>query len=179
MNKNIVIIFGILTVLLLVVLIFFTLSKNSEAPVNQGNNFPTTTPVVPAPTATTLMLSLSSGGTVPVKNFLRDTETVTDATNKGYYYLGNHIPQDTSTPPPNLPYVIEYIESTQYFNISLLREPLADSRIQAEQYMLEHLGISKENMCKLKYTVSVPNFVNTTLAGGSLGFSFCPGAIKL
>lgn len=121
------------------------------------------------------------GGSIQTANFIADPETVQDPSNAGYYYLGYHTyagTQDvTATVAP--PYVITYLSATQYFNIALLQEPIGPVREEMQQYLMGHLDISQDQMCKLKYMVSVPDRVNSQYSGMNLGFSFCPGAVVL
>ncbi len=134
-----------------------------------------------APSTTTRTITISNGGTLVVKDFLQDPETVKDHLNKGQNYLGYHfpegVPDPTATTEP--PYVIDYFEADSSFSIAIFQEPVAANRLQAEQYLMEHLGISQNQMCTLKYSIGVPNRVNQYYAGMELGFSFCPGAVKL
>ena len=131
-------------------------------------------------TATTILLA-APGGTIEAKNFIADPATAKDPINAGYYYLGYHVnegfPDATATDDP--PYIIEYINATQYFNIALLHEPIGQVRSEMEQYLIEHLEITQNEMCRLNYTVSVPDRVNSQFSGVNLGFSFCPGATVL
>lgn len=120
-----------------------------------------------------LSIATVDGGTLQTKDFVADPTTVKDAANQGYYYLGYH------TASENVPYIISYINTTQYFNIALLQEPIGQVRTQAEAYLMEHLGVSQADLCRLKYMVSVPNRVNSYFASRNLGFSFCPGATPL
>ena len=101
--------------------------------------------------------------------------------NAGYYYLGYHMKEGFPDPTAsdNPPYVISYIDSTQYFNIALLQEPIGSVREEAQQYLMQHLGISQDQMCRLNYMVSVPDRVNSQFSSKNLGFSFCPGATVL
>jgi len=130
---------------------------------------------------TTLSVTAVGGGTIQVTNFIKDPATAKDPINSGYYYLGYHtyegVPDSTVTENP--PYVIAYIDATQYFNIVLLQEPIGSVREEAEQYLMTHLGISQSQMCRLNYTLGVPARVNSQFAGINLGFSFCPGATTL
>ncbi len=185
MNKNILIGVCVLVIVVLAASIFLTISKQAPAeripePVVE------TYPSIPARTGTSTLSSdqlliASQNGSMQVKNFLQESTVVPDTVNKGYYYLGNHFPVgDEATTSIVAPaYVVTYIETTQYFNIGLFAEPLRESRLEAETYLMNELGISKEQMCLLKYMVSVPGFVNQKYAGESLGFSFCPGAVAL
>ena len=127
------------------------------------------------------MVPISSGASIAVKDFLSDPATVNDPVNPGYYYLGYHQstgPED-ATAMADPPYVIGYIATTHYFNIGLYQEPIGHVRREAEQYLLNALGISQEAACALKYMVSVPEDVRAIYASQNLGFSFCSGAVKL
>jgi hypothetical protein len=131
---------------------------------------------------TIFLIQTEGGGSVQVKDPIADPLTYQDPFTPDHYYLGNHIQIGTtpdSTAGKNLPYIIEYIKSTQFFNIALLKEPLGASRLEAERYLLTHLGISKVDACKLKYSVAVPHWVNEQYAGIDLRFSFCPRATQL
>lgn len=128
-----------------------------------------------------LSIKTTSGGVLQVKNFIEDSATVSDPQNDGYYYLGNHYPfeivDEEHIEQPE--YIIMYIAESQYFNIVLLREPLRTTRKNAEQYLLEHLGVSPEELCQIDYVVSVPHYVNQYYTGMNLGFSFCQGTVAL
>jgi len=130
---------------------------------------------------TTMSISNVNGESVKIKNFINDSTTTKDPINSGYYYLGYHIYEGVSdsTVTDNPPYIITYISATQYFNIALLQEPIGTTRLASEQFLISNLGISQDQMCLLKYMISVPNRVNSQYAGKNLGFSFCPGATKL
>ena len=129
-----------------------------------------------------VVISTSGGGTVAVNNILNDPNTIADPTNQGYYYVGYHPAfgaTSTTTTAGPVPYLIEYISATSYFNIEILQEPIGATRLAAEAYLAQHLGISQGSLCQLNYMVSVPYWVNQTYAGKNLGFSFCPGATVL
>jgi hypothetical protein len=133
------------------------------------------------PSQSKTTVTTSSGDVIQTNNFLASPATGAYPS-PGYYYLGYHTPipdvtDTTATSHP--PYVIEYIASTQYFNISLLQEPIGEARKQAEQYLMAMLGISQAQMCQLQYMVSVPWTVNAEYSGENLGFSFCADAVTL
>lgn len=121
----------------------------------------------------TLMIKDYSGTPVLVRDFLHNSNTTQDPVNQGYYHIGATASDTTAS------FAISYINDTQFFGIALLREPLSTSRQEAEQYLMQQLGISQDEMCKLNYTMSVSNDVNQYYAGDSFGFSFCPGAMPL
>lgn len=120
-----------------------------------------------------LILSSTAGGNFPVNNFLDNASTIPDTYNPGAYFLGYSVDM------ADAPYVIQYIEATDQFTITLLKEPLAEVRYQAETFLQSALGIDEAQMCNLKYTLTVPWSVSEYVSGYSLGFSFCPGAAAL
>lgn len=153
---------------------------------NGSQNKPATDPTGSGSTsvspATPIELATSNNTNILVKDFLTSRETAKDPMNPGIYYLGNHIYQGvkegTATNDP--PYIIEYIEATDYFNIVLYKEPLGATRKLAEQYLIRQLGITESDACGLRYLLGVPNWVNPFYAKiNNLGFSFCPGATPL
>jgi hypothetical protein len=117
-------------------------------------------------------------GSISVRNFFNDPLTIADPVNQGHYQLGTFI-DPASAVPADVPYYIEYIASTQYFIISLQQEPIGESRQQAEQFLLGHLGVDQTQLCRLNYTVGTPARVSVLHAGQNLGFSFCSGATQL
>ncbi len=126
-------------------------------------------------TGSRIQVAGTDGQTYEIKDFKNDPATLSDKNNPGQYILaGGRTPSPLTTP-----FSILYIDSIQNFNITLLREPIGDIRLQAEQLLLQRLGISQEKMCGLRYSVGVPESVNSFYAGKNLGFSFCPGAVKL
>jgi hypothetical protein len=123
-------------------------------------------------------------GTIAVRDFSQDPEVGQYPGVGSFWYIGYHHPDPSSgtqdpTASKNPPYEINYTPESGYFAIALLREPLGDTRKKAEQYLMSRLRVSKEVMCDLNYTLSVPNWVSARYAGEDLGFSFCPGAKKL
>ncbi|MFA7302300.1 MAG: hypothetical protein WC030_00945 [Candidatus Paceibacterota bacterium] len=141
----------------------------------------TSTPVLVDGDTRPLTLGGADGEAVIVKDFLSDPTVVQDPINAGYYYLGYHLYQGVSDPSvtDNPPYTIAYARESQFFTISLLQEPLAAVRESAERELMTRLGLSSGELCRLKYTLSVPWRVNQVYASKSLGFSFCAGATTL
>ncbi|HWU24755.1 MAG TPA: hypothetical protein VN086_03325, partial [Candidatus Paceibacterota bacterium] len=140
---------------------FLIFSK--KAPVSQVQQ-----PVVfPSSTSTTTSISTAQS------NFLAKPDVHEDSYNPGYYYVG-YQPTDASAP-----YLIRYIADTNYFTIGIVSEPIGASRAKAESYLMQLLGVTKEQMCTLNYAVYVSNDVNSQYSGTNLGFSFCPGAVQL
>jgi hypothetical protein len=117
-------------------------------------------------------VTLRTGEAVQVNAFKNSRETKEDPSNPGHYYL-------TGADTLSASYTILFTEGDQSFNITLLQEPIGTTRAQAEQKLLQILGISQADACYLRYRVGVPYGINPVYAGNNLGFSFCPGATQL
>ena len=153
------------------VYIFGGLAPSSPSQNTDGQSpFPNTRPAI---NSSPQGISASSR-----KDILKDPDTKADPNNPGHYFVGNYI-DSTIDAPPTVPYAIEYIAASDYFSVALLKEPLSSSRATAEQYLMQRLGVTQDDMCRLKYMVSAPAWVNTTYASTNFGFSFCPGATVL
>ncbi len=161
---------------------------DNTLPIDTGNvstggtvNVPSQTSSSTSSGVATKPLSSPDGGSVAVKDFLKDPATVKDPLNKGHYFIGPHPREgvEDATASDNPEYVIEYSDADQSFTISLMQEPLAQTRLDMEKYLMNKLGISQSDMCHLNYLVSVPTTVNTYYAGYSLGFSFCADSVAL
>lgn len=110
-----------------------------------------------------------------VIDFRSDGITIPDPNNEGWYFVsGGTQPTETGAP-----YSIVYSEDDQQFTITLLKEPISETRIAAEQELMKRLSLSEDLMCRMKYWVGVPYSYNEFYAGRNLGFSFCPGAVKI
>ena len=190
MNKLGYWIVGVLIVAIVAALIFgfnFFSNLNTGTPANTNGITGGTLPSTPAPgggqtlSGDTITLSTADGKSIQVKDFKKDPSVVKDPANPGYYYFGYHYNEGyqdaTATDTP--PYIIQYNDSNQFFTIALLEEPIGQTRLDAQQYLIQHLGITEPQMCLLKYMVSVPTRVNATYAGTDLRFSFCDGETGL
>jgi hypothetical protein len=170
----------LITLLIVVIAALVYLNSVSDSGTQSGDEwttFPESAGNIPNPQSATFDLK-GENGVIEVRNFFTDQLTRTDPVNEGHYQLGTYI--DPYSPlPSDEPYYIEYIASTEYFNISLLAVPIAGSRREAEQFLLNHLDISEDQLCNINYRVTVPARVNLLYAGQSLGFSFCPNAVAL
>jgi len=171
-----VLLIGALIVIIggLAVFLLYPSSNHQPASGSSGAVFPgsgsgTGSTASSTPSAATLSLAASDGGTVSSRDFLSDADVSSPAS--GYYYLGFHAGTD--------PYQIIFQSSSRIFTIELLKEPIGATRSQAEQYLAAKLGLSQSDLCRLDYTLSVPQTVNSTYASRNLLFSFCPGAVSL
>ena len=138
--------------------------------VTPGSGLPSANGTQPSgATITPVVIKGADGREIHVKDFRASAKQ--DPYNEGNFYLQ---PTDGNTS-----YQIEYISATQFFNISLLEEPIGLARLRAEVYLKNTLGVSDSDLCALAYSVTVPNAVNTTYSGTNLGFSTCADAVKL
>lgn len=72
-----------------------------------------------------------------------------------------------------------YIEKSHSFAVSLLSAPLHERRLEAEDILLQRLGVSEEVACQLRIMVSTTRNVSATFASQELGLSFCEGSVPL
>lgn len=145
-------------------------------------SFPTASGVNGGSTTTsggipTFSVPARQGNGVSVRDFRGDAGVTANAyDNQGYYLLsGNPEPAAGQDDP----YEIHYSAFDGSFGIQLNTEPLGRMRLEAEQKLMGMLGISPADMCRLNYVVAVQADLNETYRGVNLGFSFCPGAVKL
>lgn len=189
MKKLLIVVSVVAFLGLVVIWIFFGFGPKPVTTGPGGGNvtFPSSG-TVPVSTSTdssqgqpVLTITGTGGAVISTLDFLH-ASTTGEYPIAGHFYLGYHaigtgVDDATATADP--PYLIEYLEATHYFNVELLSEPIGAVRLAAEQFLMANLGIPQSQMCQLKYTVSVPNSVNSQFAGIDLRFSFCPGATAL
>jgi hypothetical protein len=177
MKKSLLIV-GIICLLLFAIdtLIFKDAANTKkQTPVEQSN---TTFPKEEnAPAPETVPQPTQSAQKILDNNFLQKDNITEDTSNPGSFYLGNTFQKNETGSLSN--YVVTYSQDTQFFNVTLLAEPLRDSRLAAEQYLRSLLGLSDADMCALHYTVSAPQYVSQQYSGNDLKFSFCPGSTSL
>ncbi len=188
--KRLLIILAVLLVILVVIMgiLLAQNSKQTSPSTNTSSEFPLGNSRNPteASTSTAGNTSVPSvlGGTIATSDFIHNGTTVQDIENPTNYYLAGSLgyclsngscPSGASSTDFN----VVYSTQNQSFIISLLQEPLGSSREEAQQFLMNTLGISEQSMCNLKYFVLTAVSVNSALAGENLGFSFCPGAIAL
>lgn len=183
MNKGIYWTIGIVLLLLIGVGVWMVWpSTSSPTPIQTTNDPFGFEPPEPAVVATQNTYTLQGKGsaTIKTKDFLRNPVTRLDPLNSGSYTLGPSLSGDydftASTSPA---FVIDYAANTNFFNVTLLREPLSTARKQAEDFLIQTLNISRTQLCELRATVAVPASVNPEYAGNNLGFMYCKGSIAL
>lgn len=132
--------------------------------------------LVPVATSTTpdptnqIPVTIQNGKTISSINFIHNGVTLADSSNEGNYLLTGSVTNGFS---------IGYRAPADFFTIALEKEPLGEMRIAAENYLLSALGVSKSQLCSLRYYIGTDVHTNSFYAGKNLGFSFCPGAVAL
>jgi hypothetical protein len=191
MKKVLITIALILLALLVVGLLVLLISRHhipqggTENPQGQNGagNFPVSSSTPFGTGVPTTKVKDADGTSVVVKDFINTGDTIPDPENPGSYQLAGSLgycPQNTDcTAAPADDYSIGYNGNENAFTIALLKEPLSASRQHAEQFLMNELGLTKDQMCALNYYVGTPYWVNERYDDANLGFSFCPGATKL
>lgn len=139
----------------------------------------TTTQSVP-----TMTLVTQNGSSVVANDFVHNGVTIPDTANTGRYLLAGNLGYCSSDPQkcqaaPSVNFNVYYNSAVQSFTIALLNEPLGQSRLDMEQFMLSTLGLTQLQLCSLNYYIGTTYLVNTAYSDRNLGFSFCPGATVL
>jgi len=128
-------------------------------------------------------LTLQDGTSVIVNDFIHNKITLPDIANAGWYMLAGNLgyclsDQQKCQAASAADYTVSYNSAQQSFLITLA-EPIGQARLSMEAFMIKTLGLTEQQLCNINYLVSVTRYVNTQYAGKNLGFSFCPGAVKL
>lgn len=171
MNKKVLITIAILAVLGLIAAIFLLRPDTGPGGITNdpGSFFP-----IGGQSDSPLIISAYDGSKITMKDFLKDPEVLADPNVPGQYVIAGGI-----YPEPTTPFHIFYQQTDDYFGITLYGEPLSQSRVHAEDLLMEKLDIGKEDMCKLSYVVAPGPGVGEVYQGQNLGFSFCQGAVIL
>lgn len=171
---------GTLAIIIVILVIVFT-GKNQSVPVNTQNQigFPVASSTVNGSgtsafgtsiSQVTNAIAASGTTTVMTKDFLHNGVTLADPSNEGNYYL---------TGASTDGYAIGFRTPGEFFTIALQQEPLGETRVAAENFLLSTLGVTQDQLCHLKYYLGTDVHTNSYYAGKNLGFSFCPGATVL
>lgn len=179
MNRNLLIIALILIVLAVLIAAFAFMHKPQNGGAS-GNPFGFTA----SPSGTSLPNGgTGGGGTPPVERTVTFKDgsqaTIPDVTklpqpawassDNGYVVSGNGQGD----------FDILYYPAQSAFSITLLQEPLGQTRLAAEQALRATLKLTDTQLCKLSADIGTIGSVNETYAGRNLGLSFCPGSVKL
>ncbi|HYF29173.1 MAG TPA: hypothetical protein VEA36_02295 [Candidatus Paceibacterota bacterium] len=184
MKRIAVIVGAILLVLILGVGVYLMTRGTDEAPQAPGAPpFPAGGQLMPEPSSERLLIA-AQGGEVEVNDFIHDGITVRDVVSPGRSVLVGDLGYclaDGSCPKATdvTRFHISYDEEGSFFTIVLLAEPLSEVRREAEQHLMNRLGIPEILACQLNYYVGTPSFVNEAYSNGNMLFSFCEGATLL
>lgn len=181
MNRNLLIIGLVAVLLILVGAVVLTLrSDSSTGPVIvDPRPFPvsTSTPVTPEPKQNEPLLPSTEGSAIRVKPFSSEETTVPTLPN-GFPAENVDLDVESTASGENL-YIISYVAGDQSFNIGLTAKPLPVARKLAEDKLRSMLGITNEEMCRLRYSVFAPYWVDERYSGVDLRFSFCKDAVSI
>jgi ABC-type antimicrobial peptide transport system permease subunit len=79
----------------------------------------------------------------------------------------------------NSDYYMAFYPEDNGFLIVINSSDVISAEKRAEDDFLKQLGITKDQACELKISVTVPVSVSETYGGGTYGLSFCPGGNPL
>lgn len=185
MKRIVIVIIAVIALLLIALAAFFLLRPEQE-PVAPGSpSFPSGGPAGQGGiTGEMLVLPSRSGEPILVKDFLGNGITKQDSINPTHYYLAGknalcELEPGCYTGAPADDYDIIYIADEEAFLIGLTQEPLGEARRRAEQFLLNALGVTQDELCALDYFLTTDEGVSEQYAGADLAFSFCPGAVAL
>lgn len=139
-----------------------------------GNPFSTVGSITSNRTGDGLALTLSDGSSISVPDFTKGEQPV---------WVSEYEYQVTGTPTGT--YLITFLEPDQdnpqgEFLVTLLAEPLGETRIAAAAALKDQFSINDEELCKLDANVAAGPGVNDMYPPDlDLEFSGCPGAIEL
>lgn len=71
-------------------------------------------------------------------------------------------------------YVMDFYPEDEGFIISIGNPDIFSALKEAESEFLNKLGVTEEQACKLKVSITIPVSVSEKYGGGVYGFSFCP-----
>lgn len=194
-KKLIIGIFSIIAILIIVAILWFFIfaSTQQSPPPADGNSlvsfpssgqFPVATTETSSSSLDTMTVSSTDGGAIITNDFIHNGITLPDAANNGRYLLAGNLGYCISDAQQcqagtTTSFNIFYDRTDDSFTIALLKEPLGQVRLKAQQFLMTTLGITQDEMCRLNYRIGTTYHVNSFYSGENLGFSFCPGATVL
>lgn len=161
-NRKRILVVGGLVLLALLVLVFFAgvqLWKAANGPPSISDDFSRPTPEKNA-NGYFVIEGMGAGGEVLTKDFLVGVEPINPQ--------GDRILVDAED------YSISYINPFRQFFIAFNAVPSLDVRRDAEKKLVDMLGISEQDACKLDIHETVPAIEGDEYAGVNFGFSLCP-----
>jgi hypothetical protein len=184
MNLKRIILAAIVIGLMLIAFVLIRATKPNTEPASLiPPTFPIATTSPPSSVNGTFSITLRDGSSFAVSDFTKYESTLRDIHESNILYVAGDpgICQAgvSCTTESTAPYRISFNTEAQLFSVTLLSEPLGEARTQAEAQLASLLGVSPEMLCRLNYTVGTLGYVSEFYGGRELGFSFCPGSVKL
>lgn len=175
-----------LAVIIILVTMFLVLRTTKEAANPDENIIFPAGGISPTGFTTTPLITIAGkdGPSLEVNDFIHNGETIEDVVNPGVFVLAGDLGYclvDGTCPvaaETDL-FSISYDQKSQSFSVGLLKEPLSETRIEVEAFLITRLGISKQQLCVLNHYVGTPYWVNERFTGINLGFSGCPDSVTL
>lgn len=162
MREKIRTILAILAAIMLILAIYIYIKNSSqkqiEIPNDQNEN--KDTPLFPVPDKNEEKFTIkTSEGSVDIQNIYKNS--LDTLSGEGVAF------KDTDE------YYIAYYPEDQGFLIVIMNSDINRARQNAEKEFVNTLGITNDQACKLKVSLTVPISVNKEAAGGNYGLSFC------
>jgi hypothetical protein len=173
---------GIISVTGFIVL-YIARSNQEDEPMNNPIIFPTaSTTGTPStsPSYTRQLLGID-GSTLTVSDFTagKPSQQVSDVEGDVQYDLTPYPEYVLGQPYPTHSYDVAFDQLSSQFIISLNEEPLGKTRLAAEAFMRQILGLANSQLCNIRFLITVPSQVNEQYSATNLGISSCPGAVPL
>lgn len=165
-RKKIIVASIILAVLILLVaygIIVFRNAKNQTVSNQQSTQPAATTPTANfyIPSANDKDISIKTPvGAITINNVYKDA--ISQLSQGGVSFKDNN------------DYYIAYYPQDQGFIITMKNQDIQKARQEAEADFVQTLGITKDQACSLRVSLTIPEDVNEQASGGNYGLSFCP-----
>lgn len=165
-------IFFILLIIIIITLVFILGFNFFQTPTSDVKNPDTVLPdteqvVTPLEPHVPSLLN-KSGNRVPVRNFIKDLDTIPLAND--FYEVRYESDEGGDVGQ------IYYYSGAGNILILLDQNPLADSRVKMEEELKAMTELSEVELCDLDVVVTTDENINFEYAGKNIGLSFCPGS---
>ncbi len=187
MNKKpiaiLIIVLCLVTALGTVTWFLFVRQSGTPADTQPPVTFPNASTTIPGASSGTSVVAIygTDGSVITVPDFLSEkpSQQVSEDADDTQYDLTPYPEYVPGEPYPTHPFDAAFNTKNSEFLVTLNQEPIGEARQQAESFLREELALSNDQLCGLNSLVIVPYEVNPQYAAVNLGFSFCPGAVKL
>lgn len=161
--KKIFLIVAIFLIIAAIVSFFFfkkTQTVSTPAP-SSNNQLPIGTFKMPSSSDPTMTIN-TSGGTITTNNVYKNSLYPLSKNGVAFH--------------DNSDYYAAFYPEDQGFLIVLQNSDIKLVRNKAEAEFIQTLGITKEQACLLKVSITIPADISEQYSGKVYGLSFCPGA---